>query len=51
MQKPADLPRFGTSTDATRIRRLRYLNDTIIGIEEIWLDAHAGQVPDGALSD
>ena len=51
MDKPADLPEFGTSTHATRIRRLRYLNDTIIGVEEIWLDADAGHVRKDAISD
>jgi len=51
MEKPHNLPPFGTSTHATRIRRLRFLNETIIGVEEIWLDADAGQVPDGAISD
>lgn len=51
MEKPHSLPPFGTSTHATRIRRLRFLNETIIAVEEIWLDADAGQVPDGAISD
>lgn len=51
MDKPADLPSFGTSTKASRIRRLRYLNNTIIGVEEIWLDADAGLVTKEALAD
>ena len=51
MEKPHSLPPFGTSTHATRIRRLRFLNETIIAVEEIWLDADAGQVPEGAISD
>lgn len=51
MTKPADLPKFGTSDRATRIRRLRYLNNTIIAVEEIWLDADAGEVRPNALSD
>lgn len=51
MAKPADLPKFGTSDSATRLRRLRYLNDTIIAIEEIWLDRDAGAVPAAPLSD
>lgn len=51
MLKPEDLPTFGTSKSATRIRRLRFLNDTIIGVEEIWLDGDAGEVPEGAISD
>lgn len=49
--KPEDLPGFGTSDKGTRIRRLRYLNETIIAIEEIWLDGDAGSVPPNALSD
>lgn len=49
--KPDDLPAFGTSREATRIRRLRYLNETIIAVEEIWLDGDAGNVPQSALSD
>ncbi|AXI48772.1 GntR family transcriptional regulator [Sulfitobacter sp. SK012] len=51
MAKPDDLPKFGTSAHTTRIRRLRFLNETIIGVEEIWLDADAGDVPEGAISD
>ena len=49
--KPDDLPKFGTADHGTRIRRLRYLNETIIAIEEIWLDGDAGEVPPNALSD
>ncbi|AML53295.1 GntR family transcriptional regulator [Falsihalocynthiibacter arcticus] len=51
MAKPVDLPRFGTSDAGTRIRRLRYLNKTVVAIEEIWLDQNAGTVPAGVLSD
>ncbi|GHA61465.1 GntR family transcriptional regulator [Amylibacter ulvae] len=51
MDKPDDLPKFGTSPRGSRIRRLRYLNDTIIAVEEIWLDAGAGLVDKNALSD
>ena len=48
MAKPSDLPEFGTARDGTRIRRLRRLNDTIIAVEEIWLDGDSGRVdPDG----
>ncbi|MGB0799371.1 MAG: GntR family transcriptional regulator [Planktomarina sp.] len=43
-KKPQDLPHFGTSSDATRIRRLRYLNDTPVALEEIWLDADSGTI-------
>ena len=38
MTKPADLPVFGTSTQAHRIRRFRTLDDTPAALEEIWLD-------------
>ncbi|WP_299138482.1 GntR family transcriptional regulator [uncultured Tateyamaria sp.] len=51
MDKPADLPAFGTATRATRIRRLRSLNDTIMGVEEIWLDADAGIVSEATMSE
>jgi len=51
LRKPGDLPKFGTSFKATRIRRLRYLNDTIVAIEEIWLDHGAGIVTADALSE
>ena len=51
MDKPADLPDFGTSERATRIRRLRSLNDTIMGVEEIWLDADAGIVSETSMSE
>ncbi len=49
--KPADLPKFGTAERATRIRRLRYLNDTIIAVEEIWLDGSVGTLTQDMLSD
>jgi GntR family transcriptional regulator len=49
--KPKGLPGFGTSARASRIRRLRYLNETIIALEEIWLDADAGLVTADGLSD
>lgn len=51
MQKPSDLPMFGTADHGTRIRRLRYLDKTIIAIEEIWLDGDAGKVSKSKLSD
>ena len=49
--KPEDLPEFGRSQRASRVRRLRYLNDTIMAVEEIWLDEKAGVVDPSALSD
>lgn len=51
MDKPADLPPFGTSQRATRIRRLRTLNDTIMAVEEIWLDADAGLISNTTMSE
>ncbi len=38
MQKPADLPKFGTSDEGHRIRRFRKLDDVPAALEEIWLD-------------
>ncbi|WP_415404272.1 GntR family transcriptional regulator [Tateyamaria sp. SN3-11] len=51
MDKPADLPAFGTAARGTRIRRLRSLNETIMGVEEIWLDADAGIVDQATMSE
>lgn len=51
MEKPADLPGFGTSQRGTRIRRLRYLDDIVIAVEEIWLDGDAGRVDPAKLSE
>ena len=50
-KKPEDLPKFGQSEMGSRTRRLRYLNDTIIAVEEIWLDKAAGVVDPAGLSD
>ena len=50
-KKPADLPKFGQSEMGSRIRRLRYLNDKTIAVEEIWLDRAAGIVDPATLSD
>ena len=36
--KAAGVPEFGTSDAAHRIRRLRYLGDDLVALEEIWLD-------------
>ena len=47
MDKPSDLPEFGTSAQAFRIRRLRHLSGTPAVLEEIWLDgAYAPEIPD-----
>lgn len=51
MDKPGDLPAFGSGPRATRIRRLRRLNDTVIGLEEIWLDTDAGTIAQGTVSE
>ncbi|MEL6808166.1 MAG: GntR family transcriptional regulator [Pseudomonadota bacterium] len=51
MDKPGDLPDFGTSQKGTRIRRLRMLNDTIIAVEEIWLDGDAGMIEETMISE
>lgn len=42
---------FGMEPWGTRIRRLRFLNDTVIAVEEIWLDGFAGEVVPDLLSD
>ncbi|MEX0348404.1 MAG: GntR family transcriptional regulator [Paracoccaceae bacterium] len=51
LPKPDDLPSFGTSESGSRVRRLRYLNDTVIAVEEIWLDASVGLIRLRDLSD
>ncbi|XDB00373.1 GntR family transcriptional regulator (plasmid) [Sulfitobacter sp. LCG007] len=51
IDKPADLPDFGTAPRASRVRRLRYLNDTMIALEEIWLDESAGRIDRAQLSE
>jgi GntR family transcriptional regulator len=51
LKKPVDLPKFGVSDAGSRVRRMRYLNDTIIAVEEIWLDESAGLVDQNLLSD
>ncbi|NND41799.1 MAG: GntR family transcriptional regulator [Silicimonas sp.] len=38
LKKPADLPTFGQSPDAHRIRRVRHLSQLPSALEEIWLD-------------
>lgn len=42
MEKPDELPAFGSADTGTRIRRLRKLSGTPIALEEIWLDASVG---------
>jgi GntR family transcriptional regulator len=38
LPKPVELPQFGKSKEAHRIRRLRRLNGIPAAVEEIWLD-------------
>jgi len=38
LPKPKGAPDFGASPEGHRIRRLRRLDDTLIALEEIWLD-------------
>ncbi|MEJ8474626.1 GntR family transcriptional regulator [Roseibium algae] len=51
LEKPDDLAPFGSSDMASRIRRVRYLNDTVIALEEIWLDGSVGKVVQDELSE
>ena len=52
MRKPVDLPRFGASDEAHRIRRLRLLSGVPSALEEIWLDgAWAKKITPADLSD
>ena len=52
LAKPADLPAFGSSSEAHRIRRLRSLGGTPAALEEIWLDgSHAAAIGIEDLSD
>jgi GntR family transcriptional regulator len=39
LPKDPRLPKFGTSDEGHRIRRLRFLSGTVAAVEEIWLDA------------
>ena len=49
--KDKEQPDYGTSDHGTRFRRLRYLDETIIAVEEIWLDGGAGEVPRDQVQD
>ncbi len=50
--KPDDLPAFGGSNQAHRIRRLRYLGGVPAAVEEIWLDAsYADRLNQQAISE
>lgn len=51
LDKPDGFPAFGPAHDATRIRRLRFLNQIAVAIEEIWLDRSSGVVTAEDVSD
>lgn len=52
LPKDPALPAFGSSPDGHRIRRLRYLSDTVAAVEEIWLDGiHAKSLTADDLSE
>ncbi len=51
LPKDAAQPDYGTSDHGTRFRRLRFLDDIPIAIEEIWLDGGAGRVPRDKVQD
>jgi GntR family transcriptional regulator len=52
IEKPSDLPPFGTHARAHRIRRLRYLDGEPAALEEIWLDAsYAEEITADGLSE
>jgi GntR family transcriptional regulator len=50
-KSPSSIQALGISESATRIRRLRFLNNAPIGIEEIWLDRRAGQLDPRTVQD
>ncbi len=52
LKKPQDLPKFGGSQHAHRIRRIRLLSDLPAATEEIWLDGSwAKEIRRSELSD
>lgn len=52
LPKPADLPAFGSSAQAHRIRRLRRLSGKPAALEEIWLDgAYIERIDPDAVSE
>ncbi|MEC7210559.1 MAG: GntR family transcriptional regulator [Pseudomonadota bacterium] len=49
---PQDIPAFGQAAVAYRFRRLRFLDDVPVALEEIWLDATvAPELPRGRISE
>lgn len=52
LPKPVDLPEFGASKEAHRIRRLRRLSGKPAAVEEIWLDgSYVSQIVPDDLSE
>ncbi|AKP00111.1 Transcriptional regulator (plasmid) [Marinovum algicola DG 898] len=42
---------WGTASEASRVRRLRFIDGRPVAVEEIWLDADSGRVEAAQLSD
>lgn len=51
LPKDARQPAYGTSDHGMRFRRLRFLDDVPIAVEEIWLDGGAGRIPRDLVQD
>lgn len=52
VKKPDSLPEFGTAGMGHRFRRLRFLDEVPVALEEIWLDAGAARhLPADRVSD
>ena len=51
LPKDAAQPDYGSSDHGTRFRRLRFLDDVVIAVEEIWLDGGAGRVARAQVQD
>ena len=48
LKKPSDLPEFGSADTAHRFRRVRFLDDIAVALEEIWLDGSCADTIDRA---
>lgn len=51
LPKDRGQPKYGTSDHGTRFRRLRFLDEAVIAIEEIWLDGGSGRIPRELVQD
>lgn len=51
LKKTASMPTFGQSALGTRVRRLRYLDNIEVAVEEIWLDRSVGKIVAKELGD